>query len=51
MYIGHYPCKNLLPFGVGDTEGVCKITKENCFKSDDVTDCPYRNDLFKRVEY
>lgn len=46
MKLGHYPCKNLLPSGIGDKECVCKVTKEWCFRSDQVADCSYRKDRF-----
>jgi len=46
MKLGHYPCKHLLPFGIGDREGFCQITKVECFKSDDTSDCEYKEDRF-----
>ena len=46
MRLGHYPCKNLLPCGVGDKEGICKITGKWAFRSDNTMDCHYMDDMF-----
>jgi len=46
MRLGHFPCKNLLQCGVGDKEGVCNVTNAWCFRSDNTTDCQYREDMF-----
>ena len=46
MRLGHFPCKNLLPCGIGDKEGVCKVTGKWAFRSDDTTNCSYREDKF-----
>jgi len=48
MMLGHFPCKNLLQVGVGDREGICQVTGDWAWRSDDVSDCPYREDMFKR---
>jgi len=46
MRLGHYPCKYLLPCGVGDKEGICKVTGNWAFRSDNTTNCPNREDFF-----
>lgn len=46
MKLGHYPCKNLFPCGIGSKQGFCRITKKWAFVGDDTTECPYREDRF-----
>ena len=48
MPIGHYGCKNLFPCGVGSKQGFCQKTGKWAFVGDDTTDCPYRENKFKK---